>query len=404
MKKFLFIILYLYVTQLVLNAQFIELGHYELIENSESPQSDIMQNGIGNLGFDNKFSSFNPTFDKEMNQFYYSGGMVINKNYSRDGYLQYYEDPFPRNRGNKQNYSGDFIVATKMRKYQLFITSYYTKILNAVESHDKHDSYYTLNQKNRVLQFCLIRKLNDKSSISLSAITNKFNSSYVFHGQSSNRYYELAMDYFNQLQFAGSYNISLNDAVKSYVSFKTQNSLMSVTPDLYHEFHNDAVISYPGYLALGIQYKLNDRLKLSLESKNEFLYADKKIKIKDLYLGDYTMQYKHETINSMIAVGINSEIIPSIQAGILYSQFINYDNQAVSLEKVSPKRSDYNLSDPYYINISLNYELHNFNLTLHYQLSEVDTKLYYETSDGWAMEGEVTEKADFLRISIGYNN
>ncbi|MCK4688647.1 MAG: hypothetical protein KAT66_10990 [Candidatus Lokiarchaeota archaeon] len=315
-----------------LMAQFTEynLLYYDLF--CDSPYADIKQTGIGSFNFD-KFNLLNnKTYEESKLQI--SVNFLVDVNSSRlcKESHEIYEIEEYQMFSNDLKISPEFFVRYNINNYSLEIKNYYSKYLNPKQAEGQLYTKINFHISNQVLEFSIIKNINNNIFASAGILTNNFN--YSINWTNFNIEALSQTKYFDQFQFTGSFCYLFNSKLRVYFHFKTQKSKVKLSPSKFdlpniseNLIENNTVVSYPGLLAFGVQKTFITNLNISFEVLNHFLFANEHFTIHHLSGIDRTYDYKHSTWNPELALGLNYSKIKNLQFGVQYSRYLKFDNE-----------------------------------------------------------------------------
>lgn len=374
--KILFIILL--VLPICLFAQFTEYNTLFWGEYCDSPHAEIKQNGIGNFGFDSENSVFNPKFQETKFKFSISSLIEIKSSKIEDD-NEFYKSDF--------SLVPNINLGYKIGKYYFQVSHYYSKYTNTkatnglTSAYNIQFGYLQYKLINQILQFSISKQVSNNISISAGILTNNF--LYSLTGTEYDDSFDLKLNYFEQFQFLSSINIQMKSHQKIYLLFKSQKSNLKLPPDRFEEIHafngplnNNTRVSFPGLVTLGYQLKIHPNLKLSFESINQFLIAREEITYIMYNISHQKIQHEHKIWNPEFVVGLNSDYFSNIELGLLYSIYLNYDNNIRSHNTIPPQ-SVYETKHPQSVILSAKVNYKKVTLSFNYQYSYAETKFNY---------------------------
>ncbi|MDP8268960.1 MAG: hypothetical protein P9L97_09555 [Candidatus Tenebribacter davisii] len=397
MRIRIFIILYLLLSA-SLKSQIIEHSVISLFERfGNSPFSEISQSGIGNLGFDNDISNYNPKLLGEYETLIIKTSIVSNMITSSDLTIAYPTYNWEESYDNVIKVIPNFSIAYKYRNLLIQLNYDQTKYINVKDKINDllltfHNSgtynwgktkYFVSNQ---ILQLSLVKKFYDGLSLSFGILTN----SYVqkISGDTSDEYLQLSLKLLKKYQFQSSLNYKINRNFNIYFLIKSQRARIKLSPEKF-EIYNDIIltnsfISYPALIACGTQINLSNKTKVSLEILNYFI--NKHVR------NEYDMLiYDNNTSKILAALGINHQLNKNVFVGLMYNSYLIYDiNIKTSYSDTFKDR----IIDPYSIILSSIYSVNSFSFSFSYQYSNNG---YYEDS---AIDQPGREFSHFITIGL----
>ncbi len=391
-------------------SQFTENNFCNMVEFCETPYAEILQNGIGNFGFDNCNQIYNPSFSNEFDRFMLNIGNNIDVSSNRSGsYNLEHSDITQIDYYNESQISKipNLSLAFKKGNYQFQINHRCTKKLNAISKKKEYGYYYQNIQLNNLIQISLSREFIGNSSISIGALTNSYKYAHYFYSSFGDvDKMEVSTSYLDQFQYFISYNRVYNQKLKSYIYFKTQNTKIKLSPKSFDEYSdNNSMVSFPGIICLGVQYQFFQNIKVSFESLNDFIFTNEKLSYYDS-MNDNTIafNYKHKIFNPKISFGTNMKLTNKFSIGCLYTKYLKYDMEIYSLQNHHPKRSYYKYNKPSFLNFSIQYHFNNFNFIINYQYSSsrLEYNCYEEYVGNLNGTGKFKNESQFLSLDIYY--
>jgi hypothetical protein len=425
MKKLAIVVLFLNV--LVIKAQILEFESslYNFFRNSNS--YPVKPNGIGSYGFNSQTSNYNPTFLERENKILFNISGISNVKNARHGTdedkRKYFKEIISFHPELLMDYQvKDLkIPGYNIGSFQLRLSHYqslsrYNKARYGIGIFPGNIVLrdYEILISNSILQFSLIKKITNNLSLSGSILTNDYK--YYFRADSYGTE-KLRSRYFEQRQFISSINYYQKN-IKIYALFKSQQVYKKLSPDrllllekLFYpnqqptrhvpqenQIPNHSVVSFPGSFAFGFQYTCNNRLKLSIENVNHYLFADKKVKIYNSSGNYYEEEFKHDSINPEIILGLNYSLSKLIQLGSTYSQFLKseYNNNVISYSS-----SHGNIENNQFLTFSAMLNVKNMDISIFYQYSfaKIEDIYYYEFQSSVAAYKDYNH---YLKLSLSY--
>jgi hypothetical protein len=425
MKKLAIVILFLNV--LMVKAQILELESffYHFFRNSNSFL--IKPNGIGSYGFNSQTSNYNPTFLERENKILFDISGISNVKNAR------YNADEEKRKLYKEiiSFHPEFLIDYQVKDFKIpgyNISSFQIRLSHyqSLSRYNKARFGFPIGHgnivlrdfeiliSNSVLQFSLIKKITNNLSLSGSILTNDYK--YYFRTDSYGTE-KLRSRYFEQKQFISSINYYQKN-VKIYALFKSQQAYNKLSPDrllllekLFYpnqqstrhvpqenQIPNHSVVSFPGSFAFGFQYICNNRLKLSIENVNHYLFADKKVKIYNSSGNYYEEDFKHDSINPEIIMGLNYSLSKFIQLGSTYSQFLKseYNNNVISYSS-----SQDNIENNQFLTFSVMLNVKKMDISIYYQYSfaKIEDIYYYDYESSVATYKDYNH---YLKISLSY--
>lgn len=429
MKKNLYF-LFLVILPVSLFSQLVENAPQYFNYFTDTPYYEIEPDGVGSFGFGNPLSNFNPIYQTRPNKLMFSIAANCNihtSTFYKDYYSSRHFDFYDEVVIIKPDFILDYQIENltipehKLGTYQFRISHYAdmnqkntANISYNLGGH--HFSKLITSKSNYVLQFTVIRKISESISLSGSYLTNQFLYSIEFPGYGKQ---SIRSDYFAQKQLHFSLNINL-PRTNIYLLAKTQEAAVTLSPGRLSKIenlisgndkigrpvpqvrpvYNNAVLSYPGIFALGIQYSLNHKINISLESVNHYLRAEEKLAFQyPFYYDDVEAKFKHDVINPELVAGMSYQTTSKLNLGTSISYYLSYDYSGDHDDVITESHAPYEIQNPLSAVLSSSYELGKFSLGMHYQYSyaRIQYGEYHEYNSG-----DETQQIHQLKFSLNY--
>ena len=382
MKHLSFIVILILYFKFNIQAQIFE---YDLIFTfNDYPIAKNNLSGIGNLGFDSHESLYNPKYNSENENklaIYLSSNSIIN-----------YTAKIPST--DAEVFKGEFIMWPNLSlqynidKYSFYI-QYFNELLlknRAVGTWSFHIPSFNGERSitspepeflisNNELQLAVSRKIMKGFSISVGILTNIFRNKQIFGSIVK----EISSNFLDNIQILGSINYN-SGSISLYLLGKSQAGPLHLNPEIIDlnediKFYNNAIISYPGYLGYGIQYKIINPLKISIEMQHEFfntVYDYKYKRVPYVEPWDRSGKFSKNIFNNEIIIGLNYFTPINLSVGLMYSKYLKYDvdvNNLLNYINPLPKYDNINFYD-----FSCEYFYANWSIYLRYQVSSTGYK------------------------------
>jgi hypothetical protein len=298
---------------------------------SESPQTTVRSSGIGNYGFDSKEGFFNPHQSNVESEFSVGFVSLLNLNSGRYWINNISKKP-RRDTDNFFDSTFDIHFKYKHNDY-IFHLNYFTNLFFhqtlqdgvgiqlAFQTYDGPHTLISVNPTysiiNKSLQIAVTRKINS-FTFALGFLTNR----YKYKINLDDPYtIELNSSFFENFQLLLSLNYEYEDYLFFYILGRSQQSEIELIPRVKNLGtqiinKNKLLLSFPGLVAYGVQYKLLDELKISIEICHDFLTTN----------NDPVLYKKNgqELFTTEMVLGMTLNLFQNIKTGILYSRFLDY--------------------------------------------------------------------------------
>lgn len=335
--------------------------------------SKVFQSGIGSLGFDNEQNFFNPHYQTRLNDL----RIMISGNY-----LKQYSDRHILMGLNKE--SSPVILPDLTASYRMQDYLFQLHFANTILMDNKYvytewaSTAMTVQEvkvSNYEFQFDVSRLISEYVSLTAGLSTDYYYNSSTF--SSFKNVYKII--YSLKPGTAAKYSASINydnlNGLKFYIFFKSM-IYRAEMDERYYRINNVRVrtggnINYPGILSLGVQYKLWNPVRLSLEYYEEYFSEDSRPNRK------------------ILIPGFNIRPIKSLVLGALFGYQLSTERAFDHWNGIILESS----SDSYFGIFSMAYKYSRFSINTHFQFIHA----YYFDNQHY----ELLSESQKIRLSLG---
>ncbi len=326
---------------MLLNAQVTDKVPSALQIFREYPVGEMRNFGIGSYGFDALENRYNPQYDSLDASFYFSTGGNLTLSGDRQFEQQLAGYDALQNYQHSTAYLPSFTAKLQYYPFQLHAgyhneVLYNRKLTNTTETLAfSSQTVIAESQTHEISQNSLYLALSMQTSPTLSITLGAFSRSFrhqwdVQSAPESPRAIEAPAKFssslFNNLQYLFSTTWQMSPRAKSYLTFQTQKSQVSLTEDqLRLDFitsnFSAANVGYYGHVGYGLSYKMSDKILLSLELRHQFLEeSDTTFAARSAGVGE------RHIWNNEIILGSRWQASNAFTFGALFSYYYKYDN------------------------------------------------------------------------------
>jgi hypothetical protein len=369
---------------------FISFAQYsEQYEEFRYDYSDNIVNyfSVGNLGFDTEINTYNPNIINSPSDLFIQTGAF--SNISQTGLVN------ERNLFHaKLNVYPNFAVQYQDEWYSIQVsyinsmsTSFENNDLNWVLFYVASTNDLAFPTRNTIFRISSTIRYDNNINFSIGLLTNNFDMKLDLGDGGYVRYYR---NFFDNVQFFIGVNYSYRDVLKAYLIFRNEKSPneLKIENGLKVNFLNAPYFGTPniyfnGLLGLGFKYSVLNNLGISLESRSDFF--------------DFEKQYPEDNrskhvFNTEIVAGVNYRPVKEVNAGILFSKYVEYKNPLYSMGG-----SEKTHTAPFTIHFGASYQYRSFILSMFYQFSKV---IFEDVGNNFYTT--FTETSQYLGFGVGY--
>lgn len=410
--------IFLLLFTIFLNAQVTDNVPSALQTFREFPVGEMRNFGIGSYGFDPLENRYNPQFDSLNASFYFStgGNLTLIGDRQFEQLLAGYNSP--QNYQHNIAYLPNFTAKLQYYPFQLHAgyqneLLYNRKLENTTETLTfSSQTVIAAGQTHEVSQNGLYLALSMETSptvsITLGASSRSFRHQWdVQSAPDSPRAIDAPAKFssslFNNLQYLFSANWQMSPRAKSYLTFQTQKSQVSLTEDqLRLDFitsnFSAANVGYFGHIGYGISYDITPKLMLSMELRHQFLEeSDTTFAARSAGVGE------RHIWNNEIVLGSRWQAGNAFTFGALFSYYYKYDNVIYPRFSFSDENSNSgeevlafaHLNQPWALVFSGQYQRGNFFARGFFQWASAE----YQLNDGSTI---VSDPQSTLTLMIGW--
>jgi hypothetical protein len=184
--------------------------------------------------------------------------------------------------------------------------------------------------------------------------------------------WEFWTNMFENTQFLISVNHKFNHRLSGYINFKSQDTRNEMTKKASFQGKKimlpDTYLSLHGNIGYGLQWKLSEKIKTSIEFSHQFIEVDE-----ENIIDGYTEKLEHSIWNNEIIFGTKVTPIEKLEVGLMFSTYLKFDNKIYMLFSSANSPYEYTQVNPSHIYCligSIRYSLSIFTLTAYYQHSQ----------------------------------
>ncbi len=371
--------------------------------------------GIGNRGFNDKLTLYNPKYQKSDSTLSISLSLLSSVSANR---TEQEENEIVKEYIGNNSVRPEFNLRIKNRNIQFQLALYNDLDFSYKGKQSDKFFYYPKNGvteriaekdaelkvNNKILQLSMSINLFNNTSLSASILKNRFSI--------DNNWEEIGLTYennfFSNYQFLFSLNQKFCEELSGYILYKTQNTDIKLNgtglkiakdnliPDVY--------LYHPGNIGYGVQYDFLNKLKISLELSHQFYDGQILYPVLTLDQKKETYGKDHHIWNNEIVLGANIIVIKDLNIGISFSKYLKYDDYFSEFRYKFNPPSTYifyysEIPKPYSLICGIEYIYQNYSASLLYQYSSMGYSFKSESGEKYPYE--INENNSFIKLNLG---